>query len=64
LKTQSKTTQKTGNPVDGGAPKLGLPLLLRGPKLGALAKEVSQTQAPTQAYEAAAQVRSGCIATA
>ena len=36
----------------------------QGPKTGAPAKEVSQTQAPTQAYEAAAQVRPGYTATA
>ena len=33
----------------------------QGPKTGSPAKELSQTQAPTQAYEAAAQVRSGAV---
>ena len=35
----------------------------QGPKTGGPAKEVGQTQAPTQACEAAVQVRSGCTAT-
>src|SRR5438105_2786441 len=33
----------------------------RGPKTGGPAKKLSQTQAPTQACEAAAQVRSGVV---
>ena len=33
----------------------------QGPKTGGPAKELSQTQAPTQACEAAAQVRSGAV---
>jgi hypothetical protein len=55
---ESSRRPRNWNPVDGGARNWAFPAT-QGPKTGGPAKELSQTQAPTQACEAAAQVRSG-----
>jgi hypothetical protein len=44
-----------------GVPETGPSLLLRGPKLGALQRSSVKRRHPTQACEAAGQVRSGAV---